>query len=60
MCYFCKHFVTIIFDNQISYVMQGLHRLEKYVNSEGYFEKSFKIKYASKSAGNHLKALKSA
>ena len=36
---------------------QGWHRLEKYLNLEGFFEKSLKIKYALKSTGKLLKGL---
>ena len=36
---------------------QGLHRLEKYLNIEGSFEKTLKIKYALKSTGKSLKGL---
>ena len=32
--------------------LQGSHRLEKYLNLEGFLEKSLKIKYALKSTGN--------
>ena len=39
--------------------MQGSHRLEQYLNLEGFLEKSLKIKSALKSTGNSLKALKS-
>ena len=38
-------------------VLQGLHSLEKYLNLEGFFEKSLKIKYALKSTGQSLKGL---
>ena len=40
---------------------QGSHRLEKYLNLEGFLEKSLKIKSALKSniMENHSKALKS-
>ena len=38
---------------------QGLHRLEKYLDLEGFLEKSLKIKSAFKSTGNHSKASKS-
>ena len=31
---------------QCSSFIQGLHRLEKYLNLEGFLEKSLKIKYA--------------
>ena len=36
---------------------QSSHRLEKYLNSEGFLEKSLKIKYALKSTGKLLKSL---
>ena len=36
---------------------QGLHRLEKYLNLEGFLEKSLKIKSALKSTGKSLKSL---
>ena len=36
---------------------QGSHRLEKYLNLEGFLEKSLKIKYALKSNGISLKSL---
>ena len=39
--------------------MQGSHRLEKYLNLEGFLEKSLKIKYALKSTGKSLKSLES-
>ena len=32
-----------------NFILQGLHRLEKYLNLEGFLEKSLKIKYALKS-----------
>ena len=38
-------------------LMQGLHRLEKYLNLEGFLEKSLKIKSALKSTGKSLKCL---
>ena len=37
--------------------MQGLHRLEKYLNLEGFLEKSLKIKPALKSTGKSLKSI---
>ena len=40
-----------------SKVNQGLHRLEKYLNLEGFLEKSLKIKSAFKSIGKSLKGL---
>ena len=33
---------------------QGLHRLEKYLNIQGFLEKSLKIKFALKSTGKAL------
>ena len=36
---------------------QGAHRLEKYLNSKGFLEKSLKIKYALKSTRKSLKCL---
>ena len=38
-------------------VTQGSHRLEKYLNLEGFLEKSLKIKSALKSTGKSLKSL---
>ena len=38
---------------------QGSQRLEKYLNLEGFLEKSLKIKSPLKSTGKSLKALKS-
>ena len=40
-------------------VHQGSHRLEKYLNLEGFLEKSLKIKSALKSTGKSLKSLES-
>ena len=37
--------------------LQGLHRLEKYLNMKNFREKSLKIKYALKSTGESLKGL---
>ena len=36
---------------------QGSHRLEKYLNLEGFLEMSLKIEYALKSTGKSLKCL---
>ena len=36
---------------------QGSHRLEKYLNIEGFLEKFLKIQYALKSTGKSLKCL---
>ena len=38
-------------------VLQGSPRNEKYLNLEGFLEKSLKIKYALKSTGKSLKRL---
>ena len=38
-------------------LIQGSHRLEKYLNLEGFLEKSGKIKYALKSTGKSCKGL---
>ena len=37
-------------------LQQDSHRLEKYLNLEGFLEKSLKIKYALKSTGNSHKS----
>ena len=37
--------------------LQGSHRLEKYLNLEGFLEKSLKIKSALKNTGKSLKSL---
>ena len=39
------------------YCIQGSHRLEKYLNIEGFLEKYLKIKSALKSTGKSLKGL---
>ena len=38
-------------------MLQGLHRLEKYLNLESFLEKSLKIKFALKSTGKSLRCL---
>ena len=38
-------------------MLQDSHRLEKYLNLEGYLEKSLNIKYALKTTGKSLKCL---
>ena len=38
-------------------LLQGSHRLEKYLKLEGFLEKSLKIKSALKSTGKSLKSL---
>ena len=40
-------------------ILQGSQGLEKYLNLEGFLERSLKIKHALKSTGNHSMALKS-
>ena len=40
-------------------IIRGSHRLEKYLNLEGFLEKSLKIKYALKSTGKSCKGLES-
>ena len=42
---------------QIAQVSQGSHRLEKYLNLEGFLEKSLKINSALKSTGKSLKSI---
>ena len=39
------------------YAVQGLHRLEKNLNLEGFLEKFLKIKSALKSTGKSLKSI---
>ena len=39
------------------FLRQNSHRLEKYLNLEGFLEKSLKIKTALKSTGKLLKSL---
>ena len=43
----------------VKWNIQGSHRLEKYLNLEGFHEKTLKTKYALKILENHSKALKS-
>ena len=38
-------------------INQGSNRLEKYLNLEGFLEKTLKIKFALKSTGKSLKGL---
>ena len=44
------------FSGPISFI-QGSHRLEKYLNLEGFLEKSLKIKSALKTTRKPLKSL---
>ena len=39
------------------FILHGSHRLEKYLNLEGFLEKSLKIKSALKSTRKSLKSL---
>ena len=41
----------------VIHIVQGSHRLEEYLNLEGFLEKSLKIKNALKSTGKSLKCL---
>ena len=41
----------------MDWLPQGSHRLEKYLNLEGFLEKSLKIKSALKSTGKSFKSL---
>ena len=43
--------------NKMLGVYRGSHRLEKYLNLEGFLEKSLKIKYALKRTGTSFKGL---
>ena len=43
--------------HEILMLIQGLHRLEKYLNIQECLEKSLKIKFALKSTGKTLKGL---
>ena len=43
--------------NLVIQVNRGSHRLEKYLNLEGFLEKSLKIKSALKGTGKSLKSL---
>ena len=47
----------VIFLSMVTNVLLGSHRLEKYMNLEGFLEKSLKIKSALKSTGKSLKSL---
>ena len=48
--------MTVLYPNLIIMRYQGSHKLEKYLNLEGFLEKSLKIKYAL-STGKSLKCL---
>ena len=47
----------MVFPDHTHFFSQGLHILEKYLNLEGFLEKSLKNKYALKSSGKSLKCL---
>ena len=52
--------MTVLYPNPCyNEVFQGWHRLKKYMNFEGFLEKSLKIKSVLKSTGKSLKILKS-
>ena len=55
----CSRFINASGEAPISdlSISQGSHRLEKYLNLEGYLEKSLKIKSALKITGKSLKSL---
>ena len=52
-----KNLYTTFPDTKYFHTSQGSHRLEKYLNLEGFLEKSLKIKCALKSTGKSLKCL---
>ena len=52
ICYICPAYIDPDYVH-----LQGSHRLEKYLNLEGFLEKSLKIKSALKSTGKSLKSL---
>ena len=49
---FWKHIII-----RVCWLNQGSHKLEKYLNLEGFLEKFLKIKSALKSTGKPLKSL---
>ena len=57
-----SHFYLLFSANKSMFLndllFQVSHRLEKYLNLEGFLEKSLKIKSALKSTGKSLKSLK--
>ena len=52
-----KHKYQKRIHKRITVCYQGWHRLEKYLNLEGFLEKSLKIKSALKSTGKSLQSL---
>ena len=53
----CKRCFKYIFKKKVGGSFQGSLRLEKYLNLEGFLEKSLKIKYAGKSHKSLEKSL---
>ena len=47
----------VFFCLKILYLYQGSHRLEKYLNLEGFLEKSWKVKSVLKSTGKSPNSL---
>ena len=52
-----SHIKVNIVSDRVELKVKISHRLEKYLNKEGFLEKSLKIKYALKSTGKSLKCL---
>ena len=52
-----SYFQSVQWYNYVRNIVQGSHRLEKYLNLEGFLEKSLKIKSGLKSTGKSLKSL---
>ena len=52
-----QHQVSSLFLLDVTNQTQGSHRLEKYLNLEGFLEKSLKIKSAINITGKSLKSL---
>ena len=57
MCLSAPSLASIVKFAAIKMSYQGSQRLEKYLNIEGFLEKSLKINYALKSTGKSLKGL---
>ena len=53
----CKEYMYTQTKQRVIFLYQGLHMLEKYLNLEGFLEKSLKIKNALKSTGKSNKSL---
>ena len=55
-----RDFISALPGNVLIWTLyRNRKKLEQYLNLEGFFEKHLKIKYALKSTGKSLKALKS-